>query len=323
MALVDRHSRRIEYLRVSVTDRCNLRCIYCMPHERKPIEFKHILSYEEIIRIVRIAAGLGIKRVRLTGGEPLMRRNILYLVRKIAEINAIEDLSLTTNGVLLEDMADDLRQAGLKRVNISLDSLNPERYREITQGGDINRVLRGIEKAREVGLKPVKLNVVVVKGINHDEVLDFAKLTLKEDIHIRFIEFMPGRHNEWDSARVVTIKEIRSCLEDVYEMEPVVVDTSGPARHWRIKGARGLIGFISPLSEHFCHECNRLRITSDGKLRPCLFSPEEIDLKAALRNGSTDQQIKDLLVKAILKKPEGHYSLDEDLITRPMSEIGG
>ncbi|RME66029.1 MAG: GTP 3',8-cyclase MoaA [Nitrospirae bacterium] len=323
MPLEDRFRRRIDYLRISVTDRCNLRCIYCMPHERRPFEFKEILSYEEIITIVQVAAELGIRRVRLTGGEPLMRRNILYLIRKIAEIHGIEDLSLTTNGVLLEEMAEQLRKAGLSRVNVSLDSLDPDKYSDITRGGDIQRVLRGIKKAQAVGLTPVKLNVVVVRGINDDEVLDFAKLTLRDDLHVRFIEFMPGRHNEWQRDRVVTIKEIKEKIETHFPLEPAIVETSGPAKHWRIKDAKGLIGFISPLSEHFCNECNRLRITSDGKLRPCLFSHDEIDLKEALKNGASRQDLKDIFLKALLIKPEGHYVLEEGQISRPMSEIGG
>lgn len=323
MALEDRFRRRIDYLRISVTDRCNLRCIYCMPHEIKPIEFKKILSYEEIIRVVQVAAELGIRRIRLTGGEPLMRRNILYLIKRISETRGIEDLSLTTNGILLEDMAEQLKEAGLSRVNVSLDSLSPTRYADITRGGDIQRVLRGIKKAQQVGLTPVKLNVVVVRDLNDDEIIDFAGLTMHDEIHVRFIEFMPGRHNEWQRDRVVTAKEIKEKVESEFPLEPIVVDTPGPAKHWKIKGAKGLIGFISPLSEHFCHECNRLRITSDGKIRPCLFSHEEIDLKEALRNGGTREDIKDLLLKAILTKPEGHYISEKGQIPRPMSEIGG
>ncbi len=321
--LIDAHLRRIEYLRVSVTDRCNLRCIYCMPHDRRPIQFREILSYEEIVRVVRVAADLGITMVRLTGGEPLMRRNIVHLVQELASIEGIKDLSLTTNGVLLNDMAHQLKEAGLKRVNVSLDSLAPERYRQITRGGDLERVLQGINTALELGLSPVKLNVVVVKGLNDDEVVEFARLSQDKDIHIRFIEFMPGRHNDWDYQRVVPMNQIKETLEKVFDIQPIEINTPGPARHWRIKGARGVLGFISPITEHFCNECNRLRLTSDGRLRPCLFSQEEIDLKDILRTGGSDEDLRNLLIKAIMHKPQAHQATAGQKISRPMSEIGG
>jgi len=294
-----------------------------MPYERKPFQYKRILSYEEIIRVVRVASMLGIRKVRLTGGEPLMRKNIIYLVEQLAKIDGVQELTLTTNGVLLYEMADDLKNAGLNRVNISLDSLNPSKYSHITNGGDIHRVLKGIEKAKAVGLEPVKINVVIVKGINNDEIVEFAKLTLLERLHVRFIEFMPGTDNDWDFSRVVTAQQIRATLEKEFELEPIKIQTSGPAKHWKIKGAQGIIGFISALSEHFCNECNRLRLTSDGRLRPCLFSPIEVDLKELLRKGCSDKQIQELFIKALFLKPEGHYLMKEHIIPRPMSEIGG
>jgi len=334
--LKDTFQRRIDYMRISVTDRCNLRCVYCMPEGGvAPIEHKEILRYEEIIRIVRIAVPFGVRNIRFTGGEPLIRKNIAYLIRSISGIQGIDDLSLTTNGILLERHAEELADAGLKRVNISLDSLKPDRFREITNGGDIDAVFRGIEAAERAGLKPVKINMVPIRGINDDEIQAFAKLTLTFPYQIRFIEFMPfGKKEMWKPERFISAEEIRDIVTGVGPLKPVMQKKSGPARYYCLEGAAGVIGFISPLSNHFCEECSRLRLTADGKLRPCLFSETEIDLKPALRNNAPDTEIERLIQLAVAVKPEGHNinvrnaqlrSLidGEKSCKRPMSRIGG
>mgnify|MGYP003925970623 CR=1 FL=1 len=328
--LKDASGRFINYLRISVTDRCNLRCIYCMPSQGvRFIEYKEILRYEEIIRIARVSASLGVKKIRLTGGEPLRRRDITFLIKGLSSINGIDELSLTTNGVLLKKYAFQLKEAGLTRVNISLDSLNPSRYREITRGGDIKVVLDGIREAERAGLEPVSINMVPVRGFNDDEIEAFALLTLEKPYRIRFIEFMPlGARDFWSPERYVSRDEIRKRIESLGKLEPAYINTGGPAKYWRLQDGKGFIGFISALSNHFCNECNRLRITSDGKIRPCLFSETEIDLKPVLRGGGDDRELERLLVLATQCKPEGHNYNPASKINkfdscRPMSGIGG
>lgn len=328
--LTDQRGRVIDYLRISVTDRCNLRCIYCMPSDGvKPIEFKEILRYEEIIRIVRVASGLGVKRIRLTGGEPLRRRDITFLIKGISSIKGIEEITLTTNGVLLKRYAEELKGSGLTRVNVSLDSLIPFRYSEITRGGDLKIVIEGIEAAEKCGLTPVSINMVPVRGINDDEIESFAALTMEKPYRIRFIEFMPiGARDFWGIERYVPQDEIRKRVEGMGSLEPVILHSGGPARYWRLPGAKGIIGFISALSDHFCGGCNRMRITSDGKLRPCLFSETEIDLKPVLRGGGDDRELERLLLLAVECKPSGHGISPSKIsptpnILRPMSKIGG
>lgn len=329
--LKDSYSREIDYLRVSVTDRCNMRCIYCAP-ARGVVPSKHrdILRYEEIIRIVRIAAGLGVRKVRLTGGEPLARRNITFLISSLKEIGGIEDLSMTTNGALLERYAGRLADAGLNRINVSIDSLVPERYTSITRGGELGSVLRGLEAARSSGLKPIKINMVPIRGINDDEIGAFANLTMNDDLHVRFIEFMPaGDIDFWQPDRYVSTEEMKKVIEKDRPLTPVKVRRHGPSRYFRLEGAKGVIGFISALTHHFCGDCNRLRLTSDGKLRPCLFSETEIDLRSPLRSGTPDTEIERLLRLAIDVKPEGHGIQSQGPFTRareekrPMTRIGG
>ena len=314
-------------MRVSITDRCNLRCIYCMPSDGvKPIEHKNILSYNEILRVVRIAAGLGVRKIRLTGGEPLIRRDLFYLIASMSNIEGIEYISLTTNGLLLKKHAFSLASAGLKRVNISLDSLLPERYKEITRGGDINNVLEGIYEAEKQGLVPIKLNMVPIRGFNDDEIKDFALLTRKTPYHVRFVEFMPmGVKKIWSYEKYISTDEIKEVVSEVAPIMPVKLRRSGPARYFRFVGASGVIGFISPISHHFCDNCNRLRLTSDGKLRPCLFSETEIDLKSAMRCGASDEEIERLLRLSVEMKPKRHSINHEKCFThlRPMSTIGG
>jgi cyclic pyranopterin phosphate synthase len=324
--LKDRFNRAIDYMRISITDRCNLRCIYCMPSEGiTPIEHKEILTYEEIIRVVRVASRLGVRKVRITGGEPLGRKNVFFLLSSIKKIPGIEDLSITTNGILLERHAADLAAAGVDRVNVSLDSLRPERYKEITRGGDINLVLRGMEAAKEAGLKPLKINMIPIKGLNSDEIKDFARITLDTDYHVRFIEFMPfGTHGFWSHQKYISCDEIRSIVETIGPITPVKARKNGPSRYFRFNNAIGVIGFISAITHHFCEDCNRLRMTSDGRLRPCLFSETEIDLKPSLRHRDSDEELERLLRLAIEVKPKGHningrYSFN----FKSMSQIGG
>jgi cyclic pyranopterin phosphate synthase len=298
-----------------------------MPSEGvTPVSHSDILSYDEIVRIVRIAAPLGIRRVRITGGEPLSRKGVAGLISSLKDINGIENLSLTTNGVLLEGMALELKEAGLDRVNVSIDSLDPERYSEITRGGSLDAVLKGIRKAEDAGLKPVKINMVPIRGFNNDEIVDFAKLTLNNSYQVRFIEFMPiGARENWSPEKYIPVNEIRSIVEEVGRLKPVKVRKSGPARYFRFDDAPGVVGFINAVTHEFCKDCNRLRLTSDGKLRPCLFSDTEVDMKAPLRSGVSDAEIKKLIEHAIEVKPEKHNisCRDGSVLLKPMSRIGG
>lgn len=324
----DDFGRAIHYLRVSVTDRCNLRCVYCMPAEGiEKQSHTGILRYEELEQILRIAAELGINKVRLTGGEPLVRLGLVDFVRRVAAIPGIDDFSLTTNGTLLARHASALAEAGLQRVNISLDTLRPDRFAQITRLGRLEDVWAGMEAAQAAGLRPIKLNMVVVRGLNDDEVSDFARRTLSDGWHVRFIELMPiGANVEWASSRVVPVAEIAARIEaEVGSLQPVHGPTgNGPARYYQLPGAAGTIGFIAALSDHFCSSCNRLRLTADGRLRPCLMSEEEIDLRGPLRAGASNQELKELLTQAIQRKPQRHH-LDRTLgpQDRTMAQIGG
>ncbi|MCX7913893.1 MAG: GTP 3',8-cyclase MoaA [Thermodesulfovibrionales bacterium] len=324
---LDKYSRTINYLRISITDRCNLRCIYCMPSEGvKTFDHKEILTYEEITRIVRIAVDLGVKRIRITGGEPLIRKDIVYLVSLISQIEGVEDLSLTTNGLLLKKYAEQLAKAGLKRVNISLDSLDPIKYKEITRGGDIKEVMDGIKEAENCLLLPIKINMVPVRGVNDQEIENFAKLTFEKPYQVRFIEFMPfGAKDFWSLDKYIPTEEIIKRITSIAPLIPVDFERAGPADYFCFEKAKGLIGFISPLSKHFCHFCNRLRLTADGKVRPCLFSETEIDLKASLRQGVSDEEISRLLRLSVELKPSEHFLKDGKRVDylKPISKIGG
>ena len=320
--LLDSFGRRINYLRISVTDRCNLRCIYCMPPEGVPwIPHSDLLSYEEIATIVQIAAALGINKIRLTGGEPLIRPGLPNLVEMLSGIEGINEIAMTTNGILLKEYAMVLKRAGLRRINISLDTLKADRFRYITRLGYLKDTLKGIEAAREANLEPVKINVVVMRGINDDEVVDFAKLTREKGWHIRFIELMPFA----SVTEFVPSSEIRQSIVSLGKLEPCSPITgNGPTRNYRLPGAKGTIGFISPLSEPFCSACNRLRLTSNGQLCPCLLSDSGIDLKGPLRNNATAQELKNLILKAIASKPKQHHLADGIVpVKHNMSQIGG
>jgi len=324
--LSDSFQRPINYLRISVTDRCNLRCVYCMPEEGVDLmSHNDILTYEEIFTLVKAAAEMGIDRVRLTGGEPLVRAGVPELVRLIAGIDSINDIALTTNGTLLSLYAAELKDAGLHRVNISLDTLKPERFRRITRCGELQNTLEGIEAAHAAGLDPVKINMVVMAGINDDEIPDFAGKTVNEGWHVRFIEHMPVTDEAPLSPRLVSVSKIRRAIESLGKLEPCQVKAgNGPARYFRLPDATGTIGFITPITEHFCYQCNRLRLTADGKLRPCLLSEEEIDIKEPLRRGASISELKSLIEETIARKPERHRLAEgKKQKGRPFSQVGG
>jgi cyclic pyranopterin phosphate synthase len=322
--LLDPFGRSINYLRISVTDRCNLRCIYCMPPEGVPqMSHSEILSYEEIRTVVRAAAELGINKIRLTGGEPLVRADLPKLIKMLSRIDGIQELSLTTNGTLLKNYALELRQAGLSRINLSLDTLKPDRFRYITRLGRLEDVLEGISAAKKAGFDPVKINAVVMQGINDDEILDFARMTCEEGCHVRFIELMPFK----GMAEFVPSVEVRQRISLLGKLEPCPSITgNGPARYYRLAGAKGTIGFISPLTEtSFCSRCNRIRLTADGRLRPCLLGEDEIDLKMPLRNNASTEELRRLILKAVASKPEHHHLEGGNVrpVKRKMSQIGG
>ncbi|MDA8234239.1 MAG: GTP 3',8-cyclase MoaA [Clostridia bacterium] len=322
----DLFQREINYLRISITDRCNLRCIYCMPQEGVPLT-NSILRFEEFEKIVRSAVGIGIRKVRLTGGEPLVRKGVIEFISRLAAIPEIDDLALTTNGILLADKAKALKEAGLTRVNLSLDTLRGDRFAEITRGGKLAEVLLGIKEAFVVGLEPVKVNMVVMKGFNDDEVLDFAGMTREFPIHIRFIELMPiGESDNWCKDRHIPVKEIKKMLDPLGKLERAKIGAgNGPARYFRLPGAPGTIGFISAISSHFCDSCNRLRLTSEGQLRLCLHSKTEVDLKTPLRQGASEEELAHIIAEAIKDKPRKHTMADEGWADnqRMMSQIGG
>ena len=325
--LCDSFQRPINYLRVSVTDRCNLRCIYCMPVAGvNQMSHLDILSYEEIRTVVTAAAELGINKVRLTGGEPLVRLGVATLVGMLRQVKAVDDISLTTNGTLLGRYAAELKQAGLSRVNVSLDTLKPDRFKAITRSRfRLSDVLAGIEVARKVGLNPVKINQVVMAGINDDEVLDFADRTVSEGWHVRFIEFMPTAGVGSNGLNFVSVADIKRQLAPLGELGPCLPHVgNGPAKYFWFPGSQGSVGFISPVSEHFCFHCNRLRLTADGKLRPCLLSDEEIDLKQPLRCGASKDSLKGLIETAVAKKPLCHRLAEGQVpLDRPMTQVGG
>jgi GTP 3',8-cyclase len=332
--MLDKYKREINYLRVSITDRCNLRCVYCMPKEGvSRLGHEDILRYEELLRIIGIAKKLGIVKVRVTGGEPLVRRGVAEFLSSLRGLG-LEDISLTTNGMLLESFAEPIRRAGIGRINVSLDSLDPERYARITRGGELSAVLRGLDQADRAGFSPIKINVVTVRGFNDDETLKFARLTLEKPYQIRFIELMPIGAQGENEEKYVSNDEIMERIGRMGRLLPVEdgkqgKKIEGPARLFRLEGARGVIGFISPISHNFCHACNRLRLTADGGLRSCLMVDAEIDLKTPMRKGCTDEELEQLIRKAIENKPRGQHteSVGEDCsrrkCAREMSTIGG
>jgi len=318
--MLDNHGREINYLRVSLTDRCNLRCIYCMP-EQGAEKKKHedILRFDEIIKVVKTSAVLGIKKVRFTGGEPLIIPEVDRLIYDTSRIKNIEDVSLTTNGILLSEAAEDLKKAGLKRVNISLDTLNTRKYKSITRGGEINKVIEAIDKSISIGLSPVKINTVIIKGINDDEVKDFIRLTKELPVEVRFIQLMPiGEGTKLYEKGKMGFDEI---IENYPDLIPLSNDKGSTAKLYKLKNSKGRLGFISPLSCKFCSSCNKIRLTSEGAIRSCLYSEEEINVKGYINN---EVRLNAALRSAIMNKPMQHYFDEENnRAGKMMFQIGG
>ncbi|MCI5131968.1 MAG: GTP 3',8-cyclase MoaA [Candidatus Electrothrix sp. EH2] len=334
--LKDLFSRTVSYLRLSLTDRCNLKCLYCVPEEERSessprLDHDELLGYEELLRIVQVAVALGISKVRLTGGEPLVRRDLMHFIEQLVRIDKLNDIRITTNGVLLEKFARPLSAAGIRKINISLDTLKPERFARITGVDCFTQVWRGIQEAQAAGFSPIKLNTVVMRGLNDDELEDFVRLSRDTALQIRFIEFMPiGASSSWNQKAYISSDEIMERIEKTGELIPVSRGKAdGPAAMFRAgKDAKGRIGFISPISHRFCDRCNRLRLTSEGRLRSCLLDDRETDLRSVLRQGGSDQDIEQTLLAAVRNKPKGHQ-IEERLLRQgenchgQMSRIGG
>lgn len=322
----DSHGRNIHYLRISLTDRCNLRCVYCMPAEMKFAPLPHLLQDDELIRLVRIATRVGFDRVRLTGGEPTVHPNLVEIVNRLAQIPGIQEIAMTTNALKLEELAIPLARAGLKRVNISIDTLDAERFHKITRLGKIEQVWRGIWAAERAGLTPIKLNAVIVRGYNEDDLVDLARLTLEHAWDMRFIELMPlGSIADFQMNAVVPVTEMQARIEKVFgALEPMDWDGHNPARPYRLRGGRGTIGFISSVTAPFCAGCDRMRLSADGKLRLCLLRDAEVDLLTPLRAGASDEELHAIIARGVWNKPWGH-GLAQNVIaqSRVMSQIGG
>ncbi len=322
--LVDSFRRRINYMRISITDRCDLRCVYCSDRSAPSLTHQDVLRYEEIERIVTAAARLGVTKLRLTGGEPLVRADLARLVKLLVAIEGIDEVSMTTNGTRLADCADELKAAGLKRVNVSLDTLKADRFREITGGDNLDAVLRGIDAARKASLEPVKVNMVVLRGINDDEILDFAARTVSHGWHVRFIEHMP--FVQAIDSGTLPVAEIMERIEGALgKLEPhVPASGNGPATYFRLPSAPGTLGFIGAVTDCFCADCNRFRLTADGHLRPCLLDDDEIDLKGPLRRGASLEELEGLMLGAATMKREQHRLADNYVPgKRQMRQIGG
>ncbi len=327
--LVDTFGRLHNNLRISVTDRCNIRCFYCMPEE-SPVYVPHVevLTFEEIERFVRVAARLGIDKIRLTGGEPLVRRDLPVLVRMLGAVPGIRDLALTTNGLLLSEQARPLHEAGLRRINVHLDTLDPARFRKITRRDGLEAVLEGIRTCKELGYGPIKLNAVAVRGLNEDDIVPLARFGREHGIEVRFIEFMPlDADGGWQRDRVLFAADILDALSrEIAPLEPVPdQDPRSPASELQFTDGVGRIGIIASVSRPFCASCNRIRLTADGKLRNCLFALEEVDVKALLRGGGSDDDLIELIRRNVREKWEGHEIHASRFVQppRPMYAIGG
>lgn len=326
--MLDQYNREIKYLRISVTELCNLRCRYCMPKEGVcKLEHNDILSYEEILSAVRVASKLGFTKIRLTGGEPLIKKDIIKLAENIKKIDGVDELCITTNGLLLKQYAKDLKSAGVDRLNISLDTLNKEKYRYITRIGELDDALAGIDEALSVGFKRIKINAVLIGGFNDDEIVDLSSLTLDKDIDVRFIELMPMYDSgDFKEDAFIDTGIVIDRLKEKFGDDNITQVTDNKhkgsvARLYRIKDARALVGLISPVSNHFCRECNRIRLTSDGKLKPCLHSNEEISIK-----GLNEKEMEEKFLLAISHKPKQHDVLsytNRSHADRNMNQIGG
>ena len=326
--LVDSHGRTVRDLRISVTDRCNLRCTYCMPAEGMPwLPHEAILTYEEIARIARVAMECGVTGVRLTGGEPTVRKGLSTLVRMLRALSPALDLSMTTNGIALREMAGELREAGLDRLNVSLDTLDRERFIAIARRDKLADVLAGIAAAKAAGFAPIKINTVLMRGFNDDEAVPLARWARDEHLELRFIEWMPlDFQQKWDREKLVSADETRRAIDAVFPLEPAEGDDlSAPARPWRYRDGHGRVGFVGSVSNPFCGSCDRIRLTADGQVRTCLFALKEWDFRALLREGATDGQVEQLLRDAVLRKQPGHLIGQAEFRQpdRGMSAIGG
>lgn len=324
--LVDRFGRAHTYLRISVTDRCNLRCTYCMPAEG--IDWKpksELMSFEEITRIARVFADMGIDKIRLTGGEPMVRQNLDVLVAQLASIAGIQTVAMTTNGIFLKEQTKTLKTAGLTALNISLDTLRPDRFLQIAKRDQFHEVMAGIDAALEIGFQPLKLNVVVMARINDDEILDFVDFAKDKSVNVRFIEYMPFKDNQWQQAGVVPYLEMKRQIEAHFDLIPLRPEFGAVARDFALAGYPGTVSFITSMTDSFCGSCNRLRLTADGQIKSCLFGPAEVNLRDPLRLGLTDEGLENLISQAVALKPEAHPSMQEllNVENRAMIEIGG
>jgi GTP 3',8-cyclase len=325
--LIDTCNRHLNYLRISVTDRCNLQCRYCVPRDLIPkLSHHEILTYEEILRVVHVATRLGITKVRVTGGEPLVRKGIYQFLRDLVATAGLKDVSLTTNGVLLKNNLEKIQTAGISRMNISLDTLNPAKYRAITGCDDFERVWQGIEKAHQMGFSPIKLNIVALQGVNDDELCEMARLSFRYPFHIRFIEYMPIGQSDFKPGSLLLAPEIKTRISALGNLVPVQgAEHDGPAQRYQYENAKGEVGFIPAISQHFCNKCNRLRLTASGHLRPCLLSDHQENLKEAIRQGCSDQKLADIFFKAVTHKPSDHNlaATEPNRVCSPMRAIGG
>ena len=328
--LIDRFGRRVNYVRMSITDRCDFRCVYCMDEEMVFMPRQQLLGLEEIVSLIRAFAELGVEKVRVTGGEPLVRKNVDWLFKELGDLKqttALKELTITTNGSQLPKYAESLVKSGVDRINISLDSLKAARFKALTRTGDLNGVLKGIESAKKAGFKRIKLNAVIMKGRNEDEIVDLARFAIKNDLDISYIEEMPLGHVTHDrSESYCSSDEVKAVLESEFELQPSLANTGGPSRYYQLKGTGSKVGFISPHSHNFCESCNRVRVTTEGRLLLCLGQEHSVDLRDILRRYPGDQaRLKQAIIDSMAIKPKGHdFNVREQpVIFRHMSVTGG
>ncbi len=326
-SLIDLYSRKLDYLRISITDRCNLRCIYCEPHAPvRRCPHREILKYEEILRIVGVMARMGVRKVRVTGGEPLVRLGAVDFLHSLCRVEGIEEVTLTTNGVLLGENVTAIHEAGVRRINVSLDSLDRETYRGITGADVLDRVLDGIALAEKRGFSPIKINAVALRGVNEGDIISLSQLSVGHPFHIRFIEHMPIGESAASEDHPILVPEIKARISALGRLNPVLRNLGdGPAERFRFKGAAGEVGFIRPLSRHFCADCNRIRLTADGMLRTCLLSDHQVDLKGPVRAGCGDEALSGIIHRAVREKPRAHDIAPggPSVVRSRMSAIGG
>jgi cyclic pyranopterin phosphate synthase len=327
LRLIDNCNRHLNYLRISITDRCNLQCRYCVPQELIPkLSHRDILTYEEILRVVRVATRLGISKVRVTGGEPLVRKGVYEFIQELVGTDGLKDVSLTTNGVLLHDNLAKIQSAGISRINISLDTLDRQKFHDITGFDEFERVWQGVQEAHRMGFHPIKLNIVALRGVNDTELVEMARLSLRFPFHIRFIEYMPIGQADFKPASLLLVPEIKDQIRVLGNLIPIQEDMhDGPAHRYRYPDAEGEVGFISAISQHFCNKCNRLRLTASGQLRPCLLSDHQEDLKKVLRENGSDRDLADIFFSAVNHKPSDHNlgSQKSARLCGQMRAIGG